>query len=120
MYLEGQSSVIHNVYAATWARHGIYMLIFYLLIIAIVLYSFFRTFLFENITDENYYTLKISLCSFLLMWFGVLVTNPLIIAETFKMQVFWFTLFTIILRISQNNTCLLFQNKFYIKEKIVK
>jgi len=49
-----------------------------------------------------------------------LVTNPLIIAEIFKMQVLWFILFTIVIRISPNNTCLLFQNKFYIKEKIVK
>jgi len=116
IYLKGQSAVIHNVYAATWAQHGIFMLIFYLLIVAIILYNILRLFLFEKIVNNNYYILKISLCSFLLMWFGVLVTNPLIIAETFKMEVFWFTLFTTILRISQKNTNILFQHKLLNKK----
>ncbi len=103
LYLEGQSSAIHNVYAATWAQHGIYMLLFYLLIIGIVLYNILKLFLFENIINKNDYILKISICSFLLMWFGVLVTNPLAMVETFKMQVFWFTLLTILIKVKPEN-----------------
>jgi len=120
-YLEGAylGYLIHNVYAATWAQHGIYMLVFYLLIIAIVLYKFFKSFLFDKIVNKNYYILKISICSFLLMWFAVLVTNPIIIAETFKMQVFWFTLFSVVIRLTPQNTCLLFENKFHIKRNMV-
>jgi len=119
VYLAGQSSVIHNVYAATWAQHGLYMLLFYLFIIFIVLFTTLKLFLYEKIHNNNYYIIKISLCIFLLMWFAVLITNPLIIAETFKMQVFWFTLFTVTIRLSPDNTCFLFGNKSYIKNRNV-
>jgi len=119
VYLAGQSAVIHNVYAATWAQHGLYMLLFYLFIIFIVLFTTLKLFLYEKIHNNNYYIIKISLCIFLLMWFAVLITNPLIIAETFKMQVFWFTLFSVVIRLTPQNTCLLFENKFHIKRNMV-
>ena len=119
VYLAGQSAVIHNVYAATWAQHGLYMLLFYLFIIIIVLFTTLKLFLYEKIHNNNYYIIKISLCIFLLMWFAVLITNPIIMAETFKMQVFWFTLFTVTIRLSPDNTCFLFGNKSYIKNRNV-
>ena len=115
MYLEGQTTVIHNAYAATWARWGFYMFLFYLFIIIILLYNIIKLFLYEKIINKNYYILKISVCLFLLMWFAVLTTNPLIQLESFKMQVFWVTLFTIILRISSKNVSLLLSGKIINK-----
>lgn len=99
--LEGASKGyhIHNVYAATWAQHGLFMLIFYIIIIIIVLYNTLKIFLFKYYNSDRYYIVKISIGCFLLMWFGVLVTNPLAMAETFKMEVFWFTLFTILIKV---------------------
>ena len=75
-----------------------------------------KLFLFEKIVNKNYYILKISICSFLLMWFGVLVTNPLIQLETFKMQVFWFTLFVIVVKLKPDNFYFLIQEKMFYKE----
>lgn len=107
MYLEGQSAVIHNAYIATWAKHGVYMLIFYLFIVFLIFYSLFKLFFIEKIHNDNYYILKISLTFFLLMWFGVLITNPLFIIESIKMEVFWFSILTLMIRLSKKNIFIL-------------
>ena len=85
------------------------MLIFYLFIISIVIYTILKIFLFEKINNERYYILNIAISSFLLMLFFVWVTTPLILAETIKMEVFWFTLLSLIIRLSPENVSLLFK-----------
>ena len=112
MYLKGQSSVIHNVYAATWTLHGIYMLFFYLFIISIVLFSLIKLFLFEKINNDKHFILKMSICVFLFMLFGVWVTNPLIMAEKIKMQIIWFTLLSLIIRLSPQNISILLPRSY--------
>lgn len=99
LHLRGQSSAIHNVYAAAWAFYGFYMLLFYLIIIFVVLLKFLNIFIFEHGTNTSTYLLQLSIAIFLLMWFAVLSTNPLIIIDEIKMEVFWVTLFAVLMRI---------------------
>ena len=109
IYLEGQSLVIHNPYAATWIHYGVYMLIFYIVIIITLLYNLFKIFLFEKYKNEKYFILKISIVLFLIMFFIIISTNGLIDLEHIKMQMFWFTLLSFVLRVNDKNITLFFK-----------
>jgi hypothetical protein len=108
MYLAGQSEVVHNVYAAAWLYYGIYMMLFYFMIIVMVLFSCIKLFLFKEISNTNN-LLAFSLSLFLLAWFSVLVTNPLIQINTIKMEIFWVSIFAVLMRIK--STDIIFNNK---------
>ena len=108
IYLSGQSLVIHNPYAATWITYGLYMLFFYVFLFLILLYYFFRL-LFVKYKNWNHFLLKLSLTVFLIMFFIVISTNGLMDLEHIKMEMFWFTPLTLLLRLNDKNINLLFK-----------
>jgi len=96
-YLQGQTSVVHNVYAAAWLFYGFYMVMFILIIILLVLFKSINIFLFKKL--KNFNTLiQFAISLYLLAWFAVISTNPLMTFNQPKMEIFWVTLLAVLFR----------------------
>lgn len=87
--LEGQSSSIHNVYAAAWAYHGLFYLIFILFLFFLLVQSLLKRYLLSKhrISPASFY--KICLLIFLICYFIGMAFTAFWIFDSFKMSLFW-------------------------------
>lgn len=99
LYVKGQSAAIHNSYVAAWASYGVYMFIFYLFVIFFIFFKLIKIYLFLSMKDNEINLICLSISVFLLCWFAVLTTNPLLMLDHIKMKIFWITLFAVLMRI---------------------
>ena len=98
MYLEGQSSLIHNAYASIWKEHGIITLLFYLFIILVVVRHTIRIIKIINVSNYKKYLIKLTACFYFL---GYCFTGWFTLGSAFtfiRAQVFWLPIFIFIIR----------------------
>ena len=90
MYLEGQTSDIHNAYAGIWLRHDIITLLFYLFLVVVLIKESYS--LLSLTTQRNFQTYLVSiLASFYLFgYFFAIWFMPDTFLATFRMQLFYF------------------------------
>ncbi len=100
LYLEGQSSNIHNTYATLWTQHGIVTLLFYLFIFLLIIKYSLK--LMHKINKYNYreYIIYLSVGFYLFGFFISAWVNSGNVFMNFRYQVFWFLLFIYLTRCS--------------------
>jgi len=96
LYLYGQTTNIHNAYAAIWAHHGIFSLLFYLFFLYIIVKCSFRFIRTIDKTNYSYYLPKIAASFYLVGYFSIAWFTPEGILNEFRFQVFWMLIFTYI------------------------
>lgn len=100
LYLDGQTSNIHNTYATLWVQHGIVTLLFYLFIAAIIIKHTLR--LMYKIGKHNFtdYLIYLLVGYYLIGYFASAWVNSGNVFMTFRFQVFWFLMFMYLTRCS--------------------
>jgi hypothetical protein len=89
---------IHNVYAALWALHGVYMVIFYFLIILFVLVHFFKLLVFNSNELFHFALVKMSIIAFFLMYMNAMYYTTLNFLVSSKIEYFLILIICFILK----------------------
>ncbi|MFZ1976669.1 MAG: hypothetical protein WAV76_01830 [Bacteroidota bacterium] len=95
--------IVHNVYAATWLFRGFYMVVLYLFIFVMLLYSFFQLIAKRKMLDKRYIQFKLALVIYMLIMMLGWFASPLHMAESLKMRIFWTAILSALINVTPRN-----------------
>ena len=97
IYLEGQSSSIHNVYADITVRYGIFITLFYILVFVLAVIKLFKITFKKKQYNEND-LVELAYVSFLIFYMLALFANPVVFLIHIKMEFLWMTILGVIFK----------------------
>ena len=97
IYLEGQTSSIHNVYADITVRYGFFMTLFYMLIFFLAVIKLFKITFKKKQYNAND-LVELAFVLFLIFYMLALIANPVTFLIHTKMKFFWITILGVIFK----------------------
>jgi len=103
LYLEGQSTNIHNTYATLWAQHGIITLLFYMFIFGQIIKYTLK--LVSKLNRDNFsrYLINLSVGFYLVGYFISAWVNSGNVFMSSRLMIFWLMMFIYLIKSPEIN-----------------